>query len=212
MSGATVAIINTSPPSAAPFDSKKKSGYNNRDDWWCRHSPQIAEKVWRVPSVLISNRSYLADPDRWLSTETGDLPFDYVLFAAAVTDSETPTFCTLCDGAVLVLTANQTRKESALRAKETLPQCNTEILPTLVGRSPPRSCRRQRPAAGAPALLVGEGGEGNRVGLRGGSVGAGKICLKSEEVQTAYFAAAPTVDISSESNSSSTNGVKATSV
>lgn len=68
----------------------------------------------------------------------GALPFDYVLFVATVSDSDMPLFCSVCDGVVLVLTANRTRKESALRAKEYLMQCNAELLgAVLEGRTFP---------------------------------------------------------------------------
>ena len=131
MSGATVAIMDASPPSDTPFDLKRRSGKSS-GDWWRSYSSQIAEKVWRVPSALMSKQPYPASPDRRIFAETGDLPFDYVLFASVVADSETPAFCSLCDGAVLVLAANQTRRESALRAKETLLQCNAELLGTVL--------------------------------------------------------------------------------
>ena len=132
MSGVTVAIVEASPPSgAAPnfnvSNLKKTSGGVAESEWWCSCSSQIGENLWRVPSALISNCTDPAGHWRWAS-ETGDLPFDYVLFAGVVSDSETPAFCSLSDGAVLVLAANQTRRESALRAREQLLQCNAELL------------------------------------------------------------------------------------
>lgn len=125
MSGATVAIVEAS----SAFASIKKTPRNTAgSEWWRSHSSQIAEKLWRVPSALMNNRPSLPGSDYSISAETGGLPFDYVLFAASVTDSDTPLFCSVCDGAVLVLTANHTRREAALRAKEQLLQCNGELL------------------------------------------------------------------------------------
>jgi hypothetical protein len=138
MSGATVAIMEASPPSASAFNMKRNPGNAAGAEWWRSSSLQIAENLWRVPSALLSNRSCLANPERWIGAESGGLLFDYVLLAAVVTDSETPAFCNACDGAVLVLTANRTRRESALRAREYLLHCNAELLGTVLdGRTYP---------------------------------------------------------------------------
>jgi hypothetical protein len=128
MSGATVAIMEALPASDSELDFRKEPNSSAGSDQWRRYSSQIAGNVWRVSAPLMSNRPYPAGPGRWMVTETSNLPFDYVLFAAAVGDSETAAFCSVCDGAVLVLTASQTRRESALRAQEQLLQCNTELL------------------------------------------------------------------------------------
>ena len=138
MSNATVAIVEASPPSKSAFTLKERPGDAAGDEWWRSSSSQIEENLWRVPSALMSNRPCLARPERWIGGETGGLPFDYVLFAAVVSDSETPAFCGVCDGAVLVLTANHTRRETALRAREHLLQCNAELLGTVLdGRTFP---------------------------------------------------------------------------
>lgn len=137
MSDAPVAIIEASSSPDATPPLKKRPGNTAGADWWCGYSSQITENLWRVPSALMRTRSHLAGSDHWTS-EAGGLPFDYVLFAAAVTDSETPLFCSVCDGAVLVLTANRTRREAALRAREHLLQCNAELLGTVLdGRTFP---------------------------------------------------------------------------
>jgi hypothetical protein len=130
MSGATVALVEASPPSAAApnfnvSNLKKRPDGVAESEWWRGCSSQIAENLWRVPAIMMRNQSYPAGLDGWTA---GDLPFDYVLFAGVVSDSETPAFCSLCGGAVLVLAANQTRRESALRARELLLQCNAELL------------------------------------------------------------------------------------
>lgn len=138
MSGATVAIMEASPPSAPDLNLTKTPGTGAGHDWWRSYSSQITENLWRVPVALMSNRLYLDGTEHWIATETGDVPFDYVLFAAAVSASELPAFCSLCDGAVLVLTANHTRRETALRAQEQLLQCNAELLGTVLdGRTFP---------------------------------------------------------------------------
>ena len=134
MSGATVAIMEASSAANSNFNasnSKKKTGSVAESDWWRSGSSQIAENLWRVPAALMTDCSDHAGPWRQ-AAETGDLPFDYIIFAGIVTDGETPAFCSECDGAVLVLTANQTRRESALRARNYLLQCNAELLGTVL--------------------------------------------------------------------------------
>ena len=137
MSGATVGIVEADSPSL-PFPSMKKAPRNTAGaEWWRSYSSQIAKNLWRVPSALMTQQPQVAG-GLWISAETGALPFDYVLFAAIVSDSDMPLFCSVCDGAVLVLTANRTRKDAALRAKEHLMQCNGELLGTVLdGRTFP---------------------------------------------------------------------------
>ena len=137
MSGATVGIVEAESPSL-PFRSIKKAPRNTAGvEWWRSYSSQIAKNLWRVPSALMTQQSQVAG-SLWIPAETGGLPFDYVLFAAIVSDSDTPLFCSVCDGALLVLTANRTRKDAALRAKEHLMQCNAELLGTVLdGRTFP---------------------------------------------------------------------------
>jgi len=138
MSGATVAVMEATPSTDAASILKKRPGHTAGADWWRSCSSEITENVWRVPSSLISNQSSLAIPDGCPSAETSCLPFDYVLFASVVTDAETPMFCSMCDGAVLVLTANRTRREPAFRAREHLLRCNAKLLGTVLdGRTFP---------------------------------------------------------------------------
>src|SRR6185437_14861156 len=80
------------------------------------------DRVWRVPT-----RAFLET----LARNDGGLikfPFEYVLFAAAVSDSVAPVFSRESEGAVLVVTANRTRRETALHAKQLLSQWNAELL------------------------------------------------------------------------------------
>lgn len=78
--------------------------------------------VWRV-----STRAFLQTLAR---NDDGfiKLPFEYVLFGAAVSDSVAPVFSRASEGAVLVVTANRTRRETALHAKQVLSQWNAELL------------------------------------------------------------------------------------
>lgn len=63
----------------------------------------------------------------------GNLPeeiqrLDRVIFGASIRDGAAPLFCRASDGAVLVITASQTRREAALRAKEILLSWNAQLL------------------------------------------------------------------------------------
>jgi hypothetical protein len=59
-------------------------------------------------------------------------PFEYFLLSASVAGSEMPVLCNLCDAAVLVLTANMTRREAARRAKEQLIRQGVTLLGTVL--------------------------------------------------------------------------------
>jgi hypothetical protein len=124
MSGASVAIVEASSPSAPAPAMKKSPRSSAGAEWWRSSSSLIAENLWRVPSALMNPPSQAGG----VPSQAANLPFDYVLFAASVADSEISGFCSVCDGAVLVLTANRTRRETAIRAKEQLLRSNTELL------------------------------------------------------------------------------------
>ena len=53
--------------------------------------------------------------------------FDYLILGADISDPP-PPLCERCDGAVLVVTANRTRRGAAVRAKEILLGWNVELL------------------------------------------------------------------------------------
>ncbi len=126
LSGVTVAIVEASSSlEATPAIRKAPSGTLG-PAWWRSYSLQIADNLWRVPAAVVTGRCRGAGDGA--QAESAGTPFDYLLFAASVADSEMALFCSICDGAVLVLTANHTHRESALRAKEQLLRCNAELL------------------------------------------------------------------------------------
>lgn len=126
MSGATVALVEAAASSEATPAIRKAPSSTAGPGWWRSNASQIADNLWRVPAAVITGRS--RGSGDWAPAESAGTPFDYLLFAASVADSEMAMFCSICDGAVLVLTANHTHRESALRAKEQLLQCNAELL------------------------------------------------------------------------------------
>ena len=115
------------------------AGSPNRDAWlptgsefWRSNALQVTERMWRVPASLLPDVSTADRGSGWAGAASNNLQFDYVLFAAFVRDSTLPLLCSHCQGAVLVLTANQTRRESALQAKRVLQQCKAELLGTVL--------------------------------------------------------------------------------
>ena len=79
------------------------------------HCVQLADRVWRVPSVAVS-------------ATFQDLPFDHVLLAASTLEGSAGWLQTFCTGAVLVIAANRTRRESAAHARDLLRQWHIELI------------------------------------------------------------------------------------
>jgi hypothetical protein len=99
---------------------------------WQMYSSRLAERVWQIPVTLLGH-----EPDEKRSSTCDRLKelrssFDYFLLSAAIKDCETPSLCNLCDAAVLVLTANVTRREAALNAKEQLLRQGVTLLGTVL--------------------------------------------------------------------------------
>ena len=93
----------------------------------------LGENLWRVPFGVFEAESNNATAER-----PALAAFHYLLFGANISDGATPFFCKACNGAVLVISANHTRREAAIRAKETLFGSNAELLgAVLVNRSFP---------------------------------------------------------------------------
>lgn len=83
----------------------------------------LGENLWRVPFGVFEAESKNATADR-----PALAAFHYLVLGANISDCAAPRFCRACDGVVLVINANHTRREAALRAKETLLSFNAELL------------------------------------------------------------------------------------
>ncbi|HZP17528.1 MAG TPA: hypothetical protein VFB00_06165 [Terriglobales bacterium] len=127
ISGGSVAMVDAC---LSAQERKPSQSAGGAQQWLC-HSTRITEQVWRM-SPWALNETGPPLPMVWPSVTGHELPFDYILYAATVSASEMPLFCRMCDGAVLVLTANRTRREAALRAKEYLLQCGATLLGTVL--------------------------------------------------------------------------------
>ena len=95
-----------------------------RPDFWPKQAAQLGKRLWAIPPEFLTPRSN----EDWSRLDRDGIRLDYVLCAAAANHSKLPLFCSYCEAAVLVLTANRTRREAALRAKEILHRLNVELL------------------------------------------------------------------------------------
>lgn len=110
----------------------KKHPSNTARSVWQACSVPVAEHVRRIPAALLfdgqnPDASVSGDPLKHLRSA-----FSHFVLSAAIHDSEMPALSRMCDGVVLVLTANTTRKQAALRAKEQLSNYGVTLLGTVL--------------------------------------------------------------------------------
>lgn len=132
ISGGMVGIIESVTPfQRSPWAGKGLPAAFGRG-LWQMYSSRVAERVWQIPASLLGHERN----DNRSSTQDGlkELrgAFDYFLLSAAVGDSEMPGLCNLCEAAVLVITANVTRREAALRAQQQLTRQGVKLLGTVL--------------------------------------------------------------------------------
>lgn len=132
VSGGMVGIIGSaSPLQRNPWEGKGLPVGFGRG-LWQMYSSRLAERVWQIPAVLLAhqpNDKRDSTCDRLKELRGA---FDYFLLSAAINDSEMPSLCNLCEAAVLVLTANVTRREVAIQAKEQLLRQGVTLLGTVL--------------------------------------------------------------------------------
>lgn len=132
VSGGMVAIIESASPSLRnPWEGKGLPAGFGRG-LWQMYSSRLAERVWQIPTTLLGQeldqkRGPTSDRLKELRSS-----FDYFLLSAAIDDREMPSHCNLCEAAVLVLTANVTRREAAVNAKEQLLRQGVTLLGTVL--------------------------------------------------------------------------------
>jgi hypothetical protein len=132
VSGGMVGILESaSPAQRNPWQGKELPVGFGRG-LWQMYSSRVAERVWQIPVALLGHepnekRGLTCDGLKELRSA-----FDYFVLSASITDSETPSLCNLCEAAVLVLTANITRREAALKAKEQLLRQGVTLLGTVL--------------------------------------------------------------------------------
>jgi hypothetical protein len=99
-------------------------------DQGAREAVEVSEGLWQMPSPSWCAQS---NPDDW-SHGTHKERFDFSLVCASTLDGDLPTFCAVCDAAVLVITANVTRREAALSAKNMLMQLRVKLIGAILDR------------------------------------------------------------------------------
>jgi len=113
-----------------PICSQKRFG-SLRDS-----SHQLSSKLWLVPMAVFLGESENGFSAAWLRGRLAELSleFDYTVLhgPAAGVGSEAALLGHLCDGVVLVLEANLTRRVAAQKAKERLYSANARLLGTVL--------------------------------------------------------------------------------
>jgi hypothetical protein len=87
---------------------------------WQAYARPVSPSVWRIPSSFVS--SEVGRNGNWNGARLHELrsAFEYLLFSTTVSEGEAPALSRMCDAVVLVITANVTRREAALRVKDSL--------------------------------------------------------------------------------------------
>jgi hypothetical protein len=96
--------------------------------FWRTQALALSDQVWRVPAYLFCESVARQDPDQRRPPAEFRNVFEYFIFAASPESSDLPVFAGLCDTAVLVVTADRTRRDSALHAKELLVRYKIPLL------------------------------------------------------------------------------------
>ena len=133
VSGSNVAVVRTSVSNSDSNDTpcpKKRPTGVTETRFWRTYSTPISERLCRLPSWLFAHDGQDGKARDCESAGPSELQgvFEYFVFGATITDAEAPLFTSLCDAAVLVVTADRTRRESALQAKQQLLQYNIPLL------------------------------------------------------------------------------------
>ena len=114
-----------------PSPGKKQPRLLQGEEAWRNSCTPLSESVWRIPaSIFRDPRTAEASV---LAAEI-DSHFAHLLFAAKATGSHAFVPRISCDGVVLVLTADRTRRQVALRAMEELAGCRVPILGTILDK------------------------------------------------------------------------------
>jgi hypothetical protein len=124
ISGAHVAVVEPQSASGSELDERKgRRNMTGAGSWGTRPSP-LNEQVWRLPSTAFydTSKSHRVDQGHF------EAAFEFFVVAASASDGEASMLSSLCDGAVLVIGANRTRREAALRAKEQLLRYRAPLL------------------------------------------------------------------------------------
>ena len=99
---------------------------------WRAHSDRVNADVWRLPARLFCDRLAQELSEQRRPPAEFQNAFEYFVFAANTESGELPIFSAMSDAAVLLVTANRTRRDSALHAKEQLARYKLPLLGTVL--------------------------------------------------------------------------------
>ena len=120
---AHVALVNSFPSDAISTTPEEWPRPGNGFGLWEARGCQLQERLWRIPT-----EAYLESIAGQNGASSADLPFQFIVLAADLFDSAAPALCRSSQGIVLAITANSTRREAALHAKEVLAHWNIKLL------------------------------------------------------------------------------------
>jgi hypothetical protein len=123
---ATVASVDSRSPELNQKALKKPPASVRVTDSWSGF--QLSERLWKIP---LTNFLEIDHPVARGAVAVS-APFDCVVFTSVISDNVTPLFWSVCDAAVLVVTAGRTRRDVALRAKQILQHFDVELLGTVL--------------------------------------------------------------------------------
>jgi hypothetical protein len=93
----------------------------------------MSEGVWRIAPDSFFRE--FEGPNAWGQPSPKELgSFKHFLFSASSSDAELSALCGLCDAAVLVVTANVTRRQAALCTREMLCRHRVELIGAILDR------------------------------------------------------------------------------
>ncbi len=132
-----VEMSNNPPPFEAPLDEESPARVLGRERFDTLRDPafQISKKLWLVPAdTFLRNEKSLSTG--WLRGRLDELrlDLDYTIFHSPAVGqcSDALLMGHLCDGVVLVLTANSTRRIAARKVKDRLFSANARLLGTVL--------------------------------------------------------------------------------
>ena len=133
-----VCVVETCPPQqeAITNDRFAAVGGEKRFGTLRDLSQQLSASLWFMPRTVFLGSNQNGLSTAWLRARLAELrlEFDYTVLQgpAAGAGSEAALLGAACDGLVLVLQANTTRRATAQRVKETLYSANARLLGTVL--------------------------------------------------------------------------------
>ncbi|MGH9513864.1 MAG: hypothetical protein ACRD2U_17190 [Terriglobales bacterium] len=113
----------------------QQASFSEQFDCLRQSARALSKRLWRItPEIFLQNERELSVAWLRCRRDALRLDFDYTIFHAPPTghSSDAALLGHLCDGVVLVLTANSTRRVTARKVKESLGAANARLLGTVL--------------------------------------------------------------------------------